>query len=80
MTGITISAKPRCNCTDCFQNPTGRACELLTDHPSKQPCPFFKTHEQADIDRQIAHKKLADEGKYDLIKKYEYNPYRRGQW
>ena len=73
------SARPKCNNMKCFQNKDGRHCEILTDYPS-QPCPFFKTEEQVEIDRQIAHKKLADEGKFDLIKKYEYNPQRRGQW
>lgn len=73
------NVKPICNNVNCFQNKTGRYCELLTDIPS-QPCPFFKTQEKADIDRQEAHKKLADEGKWDLIQMYEYNPQRRGQW
>ena len=74
------TAKPRCNREKCFQNKCGVYCELLTDYPSKQPCPFYKTQEQADNDRLVAHKKLASEGKWDLIQMYEYNPYRRGQW
>lgn len=68
--------KPRCNEKKCFQNKCGTVCELLTGHPSTYPCPFFKTKEEVKIGRQEAHKKLADSGKWDLIRKYEYNPKR----
>ena len=71
------NAKPRCNEMNCFANKCGVRCELLTAPPSVYPCPFFKTDTQLEIDRQKAHKKLADEGKYDLIKKYEYNALRK---
>ena len=74
-----MSMKPKCNRIDCFQNKCGARCELLNDYPS-QPCPFFKTVEQCDNDRLKAHKKLMEEGKVDLVQKYEYNPQRRGQW
>lgn len=73
------SVKPRCDKMDCFQNRNGRQCDLLRSRPS-HPCPFYKTDAEAEAGRMAAHKKLADEGKYDLIQKYEYNPQRRGQW
>lgn len=71
------TARPKCNRVDCFQNKCGARCELLTDYPSKQPCPFFKTMEEVEKGRMEAHKKLADEGKFDLIQKYEYNAQRK---
>lgn len=74
-----IKEKPICYKDDCFQNKCGAACELLTEYPS-HPCPFYKTYEQVETDRMKAHKKLIDEGRFDLVRKYEYNPYRGGQW
>ena len=71
------NAKPKCNRMDCFQNKCGVRCELLTDHPSVQPCPFYKTEEQVEIGRQEAHAKLVKKGRRDLIQLYEYNPFRK---
>ena len=71
------TTRPKCNRVDCFQNKCGARCELLTDYPSIQPCPFFKTEAEVEKGRMEAHKKLADEGKFDLIQKYEYNAQRK---
>ena len=75
-----MAKRLKCNKSNCFQNKCGVRCELLTEPTSQQPCPFFKTEEEVEAGRVWAHRKLAREGKWDLIKKYEYNPYRRGQW
>ena len=73
------SVRPICNQINCFANKCGRYCDILTDNPSN-PCPFYKTDEQVEEGRVQAHRKLVDDGAFDLIEKYEYNPYRRGQW
>ena len=74
-----MSVKPKCYKIDCFQNKVGARCELLTDSPS-QPCPFYKTEEQNEKDKEKAHQRLVAEGRTDLIEEYEHNPQRRGQW
>lgn len=78
---MNISDKPICNRYDCFRNKCSMFCDLLTDTPSL-PCPFYKTDAQADSDYLEAHNKLLAMGKKgeELIQKYEYNRYRRGQW
>ncbi len=71
-----MPAKPKCYKIDCFQNKCGARCELLTAQPS-QPCPFYKTDKQNDLDRLKAHQRLMDENRLDLIEQYEYNPQRK---
>lgn len=71
--------KPACSRKDCFRNNDGQHCELLTEWPSN-PCPFYKTTEQNDSDIMTAHKRLLELGKFNLIRKYEYNKQRKGQW
>ena len=65
---------PKCTKGDCFQNKCGVRCQLLKEHSGSMTCPFYKTYEQVEIERQETHKKLVDMGRYDLIEKYEYNP------
>ena len=76
---MKANLKPICNCSDCFQNKSGVTCELLTANPS-QPCPFYKTHMEAETDKMEAHNRLVKLGRRDLIEKYEFNTARRGLW
>jgi hypothetical protein len=55
-------------------------CDLLDDYPSKEPCPFYKTDAEAENGYIAAHNRLLDMGRLDLIRKYEYNSARKGQW
>jgi len=73
-------AKPKCDKIDCFQNKCGARCELLTEPIVGHECPFYKTDKEADFGRIMAHQRLAEMNRFDLIQKYEYNPQRRGQW
>lgn len=73
------ASKPLCTRMDCFQNKCGVYCDLLTERPT-EPCAFYKTDAQVENGRIEAHNRLLEMGRQDLIKKYEYNPQRRGQW
>lgn len=79
---MKMNDRPICNKMDCFRNICGVYCDLLTDRPSVNPCPFYKTDAQADSDYLEAHNKLLAMGEKGeaLIQKFEYNRYRRGQW
>ena len=70
----------KCNRQNCFGNVCGVRCTILTEHSTEQQCPFFKTRDQVDKDREDAHKHLLDIGRGDLIHKYEYNESRKGMW
>lgn len=70
----------RCYRENCFGNKCGVRCEILTEHSTERECPFFKTQEQVETERKQAHQHLIDIGRRDLIKKYEYNESRKGQW
>ena len=74
------TVKPICNKVDCFRNKCGMYCDLLDDYPSKEPCPFYKTDAEAENGYIAAHNRLLDMGRLDLIRKYEYNSARKGQW
>lgn len=76
------TAKPICYKSDCFRNKCGIYCGLLDDIPSVHPCPFYKTDAEADSGILEAHNKLLAMGEkgMELIKKYEYNSARKGQW
>lgn len=67
----------RCKRYDCFQNLCGNSCKILNNGYKDDKCPFYKTDEQAEKDRQAAHQRLVDLGRYDLIEQYEYNSLRR---
>ena len=75
-----MPAKPKCTKVDCFQNKCGARCELLIEPIVGHECPFYKTDKEVDQGRIDAHQKLVNMERFDLIQKYEYNPYRRGQW
>lgn len=68
----------KCGRRTCFQNDC-KVCKLLIDDPS-QPCPFYKTAEQAEKDKKRAHDRLVKLIRFDLIEKYENNRYRKGAW
>ena len=68
-----------CTNKECFANKCGAICDILVDYV-RQPCPFFKTKQENEEDKMIAHNRLYDMGREDLILKYEYNPQRKGQW
>lgn len=69
------TAKPRCNRFECFANKCGVYCEILTERPDE--CSFYKTLDQVEQERFETHKRLKNIGREDLIKKYEYNSYRK---
>lgn len=71
-----MMTNPKCYMNNCFANKDGECC-VLVDYPSTDPCSFFKTRKQVDAGREDAHKKLVKDGRWDLIKKYEYNRYSR---
>ena len=60
---------------DCFQA-VGTHCKLLTEQIEKIDCPFYKTQDEVDKGRREAHQRLKENGRMDLIEKYEYNPKR----
>lgn len=76
---MASTPRPRCNKSDCFQNWCGNCCELLTSYPS-QPCPFYQTQEKVDAGRLRAHQRLIAINRRDLVDKYEYNKFRKGNW
>lgn len=61
---------------DCFQYDGLSKCKLLTKQPTGPECPFYKTEDQVRAGRLKAHDRLEDQGRYDLIEKFEHNPSR----
>lgn len=42
-----------CDRKGCFANVNGK-CEILTSRTQKQPCPFYKTKEQDELEKAMA--------------------------
>lgn len=64
--------KFKCTQTDCF-GCRARKCELLKAPVTKRPCPFHKTEEQLEKERQETTERLTTLGRKDLIRKYTAN-------
>ena len=68
----------KCGKYDCFGNKCGVACTVLNSgYPKDDMCPFYKTQEQYKKDQDVAHDRLEELGRYDLINTYENNKKRR---
>ena len=61
---------------DCHMNVMGK-CRLLSNQIRKKDCPFYRTQEDVDEGRAKAHQYLKENGRIDLIEKFEYNPDRK---
>ncbi len=54
----------------CFANALGQ-CMILTDIIRRRPCPFYKTEEQIESEREATRKKLKSKGIYEMmVEKY----------
>ena len=67
----------RCLKYDCFANICGTQCKILNEGYPNGNCPFHKTQEEFDQDKEKAHDILVSKGLNNLVQIYEYNPQRR---
>lgn len=51
---------PVCNVTECFGHDEGRCVVLVDNNFNGRPCPFRKTKEQVEAEKEYCQNRLAD--------------------